>query len=105
MRTKTVIFGYTTPPFIHDGRTLVFWPNAVLPMIGIRETSTRPAKHWHLEFLQCRDYIIAYSFGIGNGLILLAYIKAIIDTSAEMFSKMAINITIDFGSATSLNAG
>ncbi|MNJ62294.1 hypothetical protein D3C77_581310 [compost metagenome] len=73
-------------------------PDAVLPMILIGKAAPRPTQHGNFDLLQRRQNIIANSFRIRDRGV-LANPNSLVNTSAQMFRKMTINVFIDFSFA------
>ena len=64
---EMVVFGDAAPVGIDHGRAAHAWPDAVLPVVLIRETTSRPAQHRHLDVAQRRDHIPANAADIRDG--------------------------------------
>src|SRR6185312_13552224 len=85
-RAETIVFGYHPPRGIH--RLLPLFPgtDAVPPVILVGITPARPPEHGDPDLLQRLDHIHPD---------MIAGPEAVIDTSAEIFGKMSINISAD----------
>ena len=62
----------------------------VHPVIFIGKTAARPAKNGNLEVFQGIEYVGTVTFDIGY-IGVLAYPKASVDTSTQMFGKLSVN--------------
>src|SRR4051812_9083065 len=95
MSTKAVVFCNATPPVIDHCRSLIFWANAVFPVVGIGKASSGPSKVRYFQFTQCLYHVVSYAVGIRNGLVSFSYIKTSINTVTKVLGKMPVNIFIN----------
>ena len=95
MRTKTVIFGYVPPPYIHDFGTVGFGTDTVFPLIGIGKTAPRPAQIGDFHLFQRIDHVHTHAVFVRNFGIIFSYVKPTVDASAEVLGKMPVNVPVD----------
>ena len=94
MGAKTIILCYITPMRIDHFRPCFSFTDPVPPMILIAKATSRPAKVGYFYFLQCfynvqPDPVFALQCGC------IADPVTIIDTPAEVFGEMAIDVFIN----------
>ncbi len=94
MRAKVIGFRRVTPKI--DGLwALIFRANTIAPMINIGETAARPTQIGCIDFAKRLHHIRANPPDIGNWGIFTDP-DSIVDATAEMFGKMAIDVAVDF---------
>src|SRR5690242_13841408 len=94
MGTKTVVFHNATPMRIYhlwSGRS---FPDPIVPMILICEASTWPAEIRYFDLLKRIHYVGADPSRVCNRRVFL-HEKSSINTSAQVFGKMTVNVTAD----------
>ncbi len=91
MRTNGIIVHHATPKGIDDLRTLLLWTDSVFPEVVVSKTSARPPKIGNPDSFQSLHNILADP--VLAVLILLP--DPIVDSTAKMLRKMAINMFID----------
>ena len=96
MGTKGVVLHYAAPVSIDHALAVFLGANSILPMIFIGKAPARPAKYRQLNIFQGFHYIGTYAIDIGNGGI-FTYKYTIVNTTAQMFGKIAIQVTADSG--------
>jgi len=94
MRAKGVIFHNTSPVGIDHLFSIFLRSDAVFPVIFIRKTSSRPAKHRNPDCSQGLCNIVPDAVGIGNGRI-LPHINSVVNAAAQMFGKMSVNFRMN----------
>src|SRR5690606_40645368 len=95
MSTKAIILGNIAPPRVHDRRPIFLWSNAILPLIGISETTTRPAKVGYVQVLERFHHVVSNTFCMRDRGIVLPNIKATVNTTTQMYCKMSIDVLVD----------
>ena len=90
MCAETVVFDSAAPVVIHHFRTILFGTDTVHPVIFVGKAAARPAKNGNLEVFQGIEYVGTVTFDIGY-IGVLAHPKASVDTSTQMFGKLAVN--------------
>src|SRR6266545_8218453 len=96
MRAKMIVLGHSAPMRIDHGRALRSGADAIHPMIFIREAATRPAQVGNLHRPQRRDHIVTNTTRVWYRRI-FAHPKAAVDTAAEVFGKMPIDMPMNLG--------
>ena len=94
VRAELVGFNHPAPVRIDAPGPLVARPDPIPPMVFIRKTSPRPAKHRNIKVFQRRDHVIANSTRIGDRRI-LPNPNPLINAAAKMLRKLAVNIAVD----------
>ena len=72
-------------------RSFVARPNAIAPIIGVGETTARPAHHRSLELLHVADDVLADSAHVGDSRV-LAHSGAIADHASKVLDAVAVNL-------------
>ena len=96
VRAEVVVLDHAAPMRVDHLRTLFARPDAVLPVILVGETATRPAEHRDLQLAQGRDHVVANAPRVGNRRI-LAHPDATVDAVAQMLGKVAVDVAIHRG--------
>ncbi|WP_346086725.1 hypothetical protein [Sphingobacterium ginsenosidimutans] len=95
MRTKRIILGHATPPIVHHAGTLRLGADAILPMVRIRKAAAGPTQVGDIQVLERFDHIRPYAIGMRDRIVLFPHIKSIVNTAAQVFGKMAVNMFAD----------
>ena len=93
IRSEGVVLSFSSPEVaIVDHRTLR--TDTILPMVGISETSARPADDRRRDFLQRVQHVFSESLDIGDRAV-FADPDAVINTAAKMFDKLTVQLSRD----------
>ena len=95
MGTKTVVFGYISPPSVDNSRPVGLGANAIFPMVGIRKTATWPAQVGNFEFDQGVDHVFAHAVYSWNFGVVFAHVNSIVDAPAQVLGKVAVDVLAD----------
>src|SRR5207344_2966090 len=88
------------PGTLQHGRTLVFWADAVLPVITGNKITTRIAHDWHAQRLDFRQHVFAVTFVVGEFRSRL--VNSGIHRTAEMLEKRTEQTPIQLRSIATL---
>jgi len=94
VRAKAVVFGHATPICIDHLGAIRPRADAVLPMIFIRKTTSRPTNRRDLDIFQGSDHIVAYAAGIGNGAV-FPHPDTAVNAVPKVFGELPIDVLAD----------
>src|SRR5207249_3363836 len=93
VRAEAIVLGHAAPDRVHDGGPL--GPDAVAPVVVVREAAARPAQVGDLDPLQRLDDVVAQvplpRARLGP--------EAIVDVAPKVFTEVAVDVTADGGLA------
>ena len=104
MRAKTVVLGDTAPPGVHDRRTVLLRADAVLPVIRIREASSRPPEVGDVQTPEGLNDVVPDAARVRHGRVLVADIVPAVDATPEMLGEMSVDVAADRVLARSLHS-
>ena len=88
------LFSVTPPVGVDHRGALLVGADAVLPVVFVREATTRPAQQGDLDALEGGDDIVADAAGVGDRAI-LADPHAFVNAVAEVLRELAVDVAVD----------
>src|SRR5438067_597451 len=79
---------------IHTARTFRTRSDAIPPMVFVGKASPRPAEYRHMNFAKGLDHVVADPSSVRNRRV-FPNPDPFVDTSPQMFSKVAVHILVD----------
>ena len=94
MCSERIVFNNTAPIGIYHLFSVFFRTDAVFPMVFVGKTAAGPTQNGNPHFFKCIYGVATHTVFVWYFRI-FADIKSLVNTSAEMFAEMAVNILID----------
>ena len=95
MSTERVVFDGASPVVVLHLGAFVFRADAVHPVILVGKASSWPSQYRNLEGFQSLEHILAIAVDVWY-LRVFAYPKSAVDARTKVFSKLSINLLMDF---------
>src|SRR5437868_1019325 len=85
---------YAAPTRVGPSRTLVARTDTVTPVILVGETATGPAQYGNIQFFQRSNNVVTQAARVRDRRV-FAHPQAIVDQTAEVLGKLAVDVTVD----------
>ena len=94
MSSETIVFSNSPPRSIDKRRSCRFWSNPVPPMVPVCKATSRPPEYGGFDLLHRLDDIGPDAPNVRH-LRTLAHPESAINTMAEMFGEMTVDVSAD----------
>src|SRR5436305_1554057 len=82
------------PSEVESDRSLILWPNPILPVVSRRKISARPAQNRNTQVLGRFHHVFAIAIGVRKRTAF--FVDAAVDHSAQVLAEVAEQMGIDF---------
>ena len=95
MGAEAIVFAVVAPPQVFNRLSFAFGAYALLPVVGICKTPSRPAQVGDVQVAKRLDDIVANPIGIRDFCMVFPHVEPIVDTAPEVLCKMPVNMLAD----------